>query len=138
MRIGYAYVVADLFHIGHLKHITACRALCDKLIVGVLTDEAAMEKKEKPIISFEERLAIIQGLKSVNVAIRQETYSPLPNVEQLRIDVLFESTSHAREAIEAARETMQRQGNRVIVMPYYAGTSSTAIKNKIIEREENR
>ncbi len=50
MKIGYAYVVADLIHIGHLKHLQACQGLCDKLIVGVLTDGAVMEKKVKPII----------------------------------------------------------------------------------------
>lgn len=59
MLIGYAYVVADLFHVGHLKHLCACKGLCDKLIVGVLTDAATMEKKQRPIVPYEERLVIV-------------------------------------------------------------------------------
>ena len=134
MKIGYAYVVGDLLHIGHLKHLQACKALCDKLIVGVLTDGATMEKKEKPIISFGERLETIKNIKFVDVAVKQETYSPLPNVKQLQADILFESTSHTSKAIKEARKLMKELNYRVIVMPYYAGQSSTAIKNKVLKK----
>ena len=133
MKIGYAYVVADLLHIGHLKHLQACKALCDKLIVGVLTDGATMERKEKSIISFGERLEIVKSLKFVNVAVKQETYSPLPNVEQLQVDILFESTSHRSEDFENAKKVLSKYGGRLIVLPYYAGQSSTAIKNKVLK-----
>lgn len=57
--IGYAYVVADIFHIGHLRHLLNCKAMCDILIVGVLTDEATMEIKPRPIIPFEERIQVV-------------------------------------------------------------------------------
>lgn len=134
MKIGYAYVVTDLLHIGHLKHLQACKSLCDKLIVGVLTDGAVMERKEKPIISFGERLEITKSLKFVDVAVKQETYSPLPNVEQLHVDILFESTSHTSKAIKEARKLMKELNGRVIVMPYFAGQSSTSIKNKILRK----
>jgi len=134
MIVGYAYVVADLIHIGHLKHLQACKGLCDKLIVGVLTDGATMEKKPKPIISFGERLEIVKSLKFVDVAVKQETYSPLPNVEQLHPDILFESTSHTLEAIDDARVKMIDLFGRVIVMPYFAGQSSVTIKNKVLKK----
>lgn len=134
MKIGYAYVVADLIHIGHLKYLEACKSLCDRLIVGVLTDEATMEKKPKPIIPFEERLEMIKGLKCVDVAIRQDTYSPFSNVEQLRVDILFESVSHTNESIIKARKLIEdKLKGRLIVMPYYEGQSSTAIKKKVKE-----
>jgi cytidyltransferase-like protein len=131
--IGYAYVVADLIHIGHLKHLQACRGLCDKLIVGVLTNGATMERKVKPIISFGERLETIKSLAYVDVAVKQETYSPLPNVAQLEPDILFESTSHKEEDLADAKKVLGKYGGRMIVMPYYAGQSSTAIKNKILK-----
>ena len=51
--IVYAYVVADLLHVGHVLHLENSKALGDKLIVGVLTDKAVMEKKEKTNITFE-------------------------------------------------------------------------------------
>jgi len=134
MKVGYCYLVADLLHIGHLKHLQACKGLCDKLIAGILTDGAVMEKKPKPIISFGERLEMVKNVKFVDVVVKQETYSPLPNVKQLQPDILFESTSHSDEAIAHARKVMKELNGRVIVMPYYAGRSVTAIKNKILKK----
>ena len=134
MKVGYCYLVADLLHIGHLKHLQACKGLCDKLIAGILTDGAVMEKKPKPIISFGERLEMVKNIKFVDVAVKQETYSPLPNVKQLQPDILFESTSHDDKAIVNARKVMKELDGRVIVMPYYAGQSVTAIKNKILKK----
>ena len=132
MKIGYAYVVADLFHIGHLRHLETCKGLCDRLVVGVLTDEATMEKKQKPIIPYRERAGIISALSCVDLAVPQNTYSPLENAVVFNADILFESTSHAPGAIQEARELMAQTGGEVIVMPYYEGQSSTMIKNKII------
>ena len=127
MKTGYAYVVADIFHIGHLKHLQRCKKYCDKLIVGVLTDKATMEKKQKPIIGYKERLEIIRNIKCVDQAVEQKTYSPITNAIEYDADVLFESTSHTKEAIKEARKIMN-----IKVMPYYSKQSSTKIKLKII------
>lgn len=129
--IGYAYVCADLLHVGHINHLEACKALCDKLVVGVLTDKAVMEKKPKPIIPFEERLRTVQALKCVDIAVSQETYSPLKNAIAMKVDIIFESTSHLKEAIDKAREKAGSYGARVIVMPYYGMQSSSEIKLKV-------
>ena len=131
MIIGYAYVCADILNVGHINHLQACRELCDRLIVGVLTNQAVMEKKVEPIISFEDRLRTVQSLGCVDVVVAQEAYSPLPNATAMRVDILFESTSHAPEAIEEARKQICAYGGQVIVMPYYGVVSSSAIKRKI-------
>jgi len=136
MKIGYAYVVADIFHMGHLKHLQRCKEFCDILIVGVLTDKATMEKKQKPIISYKERLEIVKNVKCVDRAIIQKTYSPLSNAKRLKVDILFESESHAKEAIKDAKKIMK--GAKVMVMPYYKPQSSTAIKLKVLKEYENR
>ena len=39
MIVGFTTGVFDLFHIGHLNLLYRARGLCDKLIVGVTTDE---------------------------------------------------------------------------------------------------
>jgi len=128
---GYAYVCADIYHIGHLKHLQRCKKYCDELIVGVLTDKAVMEKKPKPIIGFKERLELVKNIKCVDKAIEQKTYSPIPNAKRLKVDILFESTSHTKEAIGEARKIV-----KIKVMPYYLKQSSTAIKLKIKKEYE--
>jgi len=123
--IGYAYVVADIFHIGHLVHLKNCKTMCDVLIVGVLTDDATMEKKPRPIIPLEERMPIIFALECVDVTVVQETYSPKENVCAIKPDILFECACHENPYSNPYGKTM--------VMPYYPNQTSTKIKQKIIE-----
>ena len=131
MKIVYAYVVGDLLHFGHLRHLINCKALGDKLVVGVLTEEAVMEKKPKPVIPFAERLALIQGLGCVDIAIPQDTYSPHDNVKRVGADVLVESTSHSQKLLAHGKSLMESLGGRMVVLPYYQGISSTQIKKEI-------
>lgn len=127
MIFGYAYVVADIFHVGHLQHLLNCKSVCDILIVGILTDEATTEKKPCPIIPFEERLRIVSALECVDAVVAQETYSPKDNVNSIKPDYLFESASHDDPHINAHGKTL--------VMPYYPNQSTSKIKEKI--RNEN-
>ncbi len=127
--IGYAYVVGDILHAGHLRHLRNCKGLCDKLIVGVLTDEAVMEKKPLPAVRFEERIEMIGALDCVDAAVAQDTYSPLPNILEIKPNILFESTSHQGKSYPEFE-------GRIIVMPYYPSQSSSNIKNKIKQVKE--
>ena len=136
--IVYSYYVLDIIHDGHLEMLRNSKAIAGvdgKLIVGILTDEAVMEKKPRPAIPFDQRLRIAQSVKYVDLAVAQITYSPLPNVLAIRPDVLMESSSHTPEAIEEARRIMGSLGGKVIVIPYYPLESSTAIKNRIKEEK---
>jgi len=137
MKLVYSYYVLDIVHKGHLLMMKNAKAIAGnggKSIVGILTDEAVMEKKEKPILSFEERIELASAIKYVDVAVAQETYSPLPNVMRIKPDVLMESTSHDEEAIEEAREYMDSINGKVVVLPYFPAQSSRDIKDSIKQR----
>lgn len=127
-KVVYAYVVADLLHLGHLKHLIHSKKQGDYLIVGVLTDKATMEKKPKPIISYNERFRLIESLKCVDKCISQNKYSPLGNVKKLKPDVLMESDSHQEMP---ANNYVNSYGGEVVISPYYKKQSSTKIKARI-------
>ena len=131
MKIGYAYVVADLLHKGHRLHLKNCKAFCDYLIVGVLSEKAVEEKKPAPTQSLSDRIEAVMDLEYVDCAVCQDTYSPLGNCKAIRPDILFESSSHAEMPANNFIKSIQ---SRVIVMPYYAEESSTRIKEKIKEK----
>ncbi len=132
--IVYSYYVLDIIHSGHLLMMKNAKTFAGpngKLIVGILTNKAAMEKKTKPIISFEERMEVALSIKYVDVVVAQDTYSPLPNVIRIKPDILMESASHTEDAICEAEEVMKKINGRVVVLPYFPSQSSTAIKNLI-------
>jgi len=136
-RIIYSYYVLDIVHRGHLLQMENAKAIVGKngiSVVGILTDEAVMEKKAKPILSFDERMLLAQAIKFNDFVVAQSTYSPLPNVKNIHPNVLMESSSHdERDNIEA-RRVMNELGGSVIVTPYYPSICSTDIKKKIRER----
>ena len=129
MIIGYAYVVGDILHRGHILHLKNCKALCDRLIVGVLSDEAVMEKKPKPVLSLEERMLLVESLKFVDCVVMQDEYSPTANCRLMHPDILFESDSHD--------EWGNNYDRKIIAMPYYKKQSSTKIKKEIKSGNSN-
>lgn len=131
MIVVYAYVVGDILHKGHLEHLKNAKAMGDKLIVGVLTDEACEEKKPKPVMNFEERSDMVKALECVDCVVAQYQYLPFKNAVDLGVDVLAESTTHDYVTDAGYIERLKMAGIRVVIFPYYPGHSSTGIKEKI-------
>ena len=130
MILVYAYICGDILHKGHLEALRNAKALGDKLIVGVLTDEAVMEKKPRPAMSFDERFDMVRSLDMVDIVVAQHEYSPLKNVVKMQIDVLAESDSH-EHVTKKFIDYLSTKGVRVVTYPYFPGHSSTGIKEKV-------
>ena len=131
MKVVYTYVCGDILHEGHSLYLQNAKALGDKLIVGVLTDSAIMEKKPRPVVPFKERMNLIKSLRCVDCAVPQNEYSPFNNIKAIQPDILVESTSHIGHPY--LRKLKLAFKGRIIMFPYYNEQSSTAIKNKIKE-----
>ncbi len=55
----------DLIHYGHILHLEACEKLANwrsQVYVMLVTDEWGRERKREPILSYEERKAILVGI----------------------------------------------------------------------------
>ena len=90
MVIGYTTGVFDLFHIGHVNVLKNAKAMCDKLIVGVSTDELVQNSKNKiPVIPFIERCEIVASCKYVDVVIAQDDRNKIKIQSKLKFDILF-------------------------------------------------
>jgi len=138
-KIVYSYYSLDVCHTGHILMMENAKALAGKdgqLIIGILTDEAVMEKKIRPILPFIERLNVAKAIKFVDVVIPQTTYSPIPNIRGIRPDILAESSSHSKEDIMEAKAVMNSWGGRIVVLPYYPYQSSTSIKDQIKKKHK--
>lgn len=126
--------VWDLFHIGHLNILERCRKLGTKLIVGVLTDDAAERYKPKPIIPFEQRRRIIESLKIADLVIEQNDTDPTKDLEKHKIIPAY--LVHGTDwKICPGENYVRTGGGKVVFLPYTDGISTSRIKNMILGRE---
>ena len=135
--LGYASGVFDLFHVGHLNLLRRAKSLCDKLIVGVTVDELVGYKNTAAVIPFEERLEIVNNIKCVDLAIPQDDLDKYVMWEKLKFDVMFIGDDwFDTERFREFEDRLAEAGVKVVYLPYTAGTSTSAIKRRIIERKE--
>lgn len=130
-KIGYATGVFDLFHVGHLNIIKRAKEQCEYLIVGVSTDEVVESYKNKrPIIPFEERIAIVEAIKYVDRAIPQLSMNKLDAWKELRFDAFFHGDDLKNSALYKQTEAdFEKCGITMVYLPYTQGTSSTKLSD---------
>ena len=135
MNLVYSYFVLDIVHRGHLMMLKNSKAIAGpdgRLIVGIVSDQAVLEKKGKaPTLSFSERLELANSIKYVDLVVAQKDYTPYENIKHIAPNILMESESHSEAQIDKGRQIMSDLGGKVIVMPYFDDQSSTLIKSKI-------
>lgn len=132
-RIGYTTGVFDLFHVGHLNILKKAKEQCEFLIVGVSTDELVMEYKNKqPVIPFEERMEIVEGIKYVDQVVLQENRDKIAAWEHLLFDVMFVGDDWKGNALfDEVEKRFKQVGVDIVYFPYTRGVSSTMVKQKI-------
>lgn len=139
MVLGYMSGVFDLFHIGHLNIIKNSKELCDKLIVGVTTDELIRSyKKKNAIIPFEERCEIVRNIKGVSAVVPQYDMNKMDTWKRYKFDIMFVGDDwYETPKWEKIEKELKDVGVKIIYFPYTKGTSSTKI-NEILDTERSR
>ncbi|MCG7304851.1 MULTISPECIES: adenylyltransferase/cytidyltransferase family protein [Micrococcaceae] len=122
-RTIITYGTFDLFHIGHLNILRRLKEQCDRLIVGVSTDEFNQIKGKKPIVPFEQRIEIVRSIRYVDEAIPEE------NWDQKRSDI----EKHNVDAFAIGEDWKGKFDDledivEVIYLPRTDGISTTELK----------
>lgn len=135
-EIGFTAGVFDLFHIGHLNILRNAKALCEKLIVAVSTDELVYEyKKRKPIVPYHERAEIIKSVRFVDAVIPQETRDKFELWKKLKFNVIFVGDDWYKDKFWISLEKkLKKVGVDIVYFPYTKYTSTTLRINEIIFR----
>lgn len=138
MVIGYTSGVYDLFHIGHLNLLRNAKGMCDKLIVGVTTDELVSYKNKKAVIPHNERMEIVRAIKFVDSVVPQEDMNKFEMWKKLKFDVMFVGDDwYASDKWEELEKQFKEVGVRIVFFPYTKGTSSTLL-NETLKKLRNK
>ena len=131
-KIGYTTGVFDMFHIGHLNILRRAKDQCDFLIVGVSTNENVMQyKHKKPVIPFEQRMAIVEAIRYVDQVVPQENMDKFEAWQRLHFDVMFHGSDWKGSQLYIETEQkLAAVGCDVVFLPHTDGVSSTLLTDK--------
>lgn len=134
--LGYVPGAWDRFHIGHLNLLKSARRQCDRLVVGVVTDQELFNAKGKmPMVPLEERMQVVAAMDIVDSVVVDFSTSKLDVWDRVHFDVLFKGDDWKGTAKgDRLEEEMASVGARVRYFPYTAHTSSTALRQILAGR----
>ncbi len=133
MIIGYTTGVFDMFHIGHLNILKRAKEQCDYLIVGVSTDELVQREKNKlPIIPFQERCAIVEAVKYVDVVVPQENKNKFAAWEKYHFQKMFVGSDwKGTPQWESFEKQFAPIGVEIVYLEHTDGISSTILRDRL-------
>ncbi len=128
MRTVLTYGTFDLLHIGHINLLKRARALGDRLIVALSTDEFNLIEKNKTCTHcYEDRKIILESLRFVDLVIPEETWEQKnTDVDKHDVDVFVigdDWTGH----FDFLKDKCE-----VVYLPRTANISTSEIKNQIL------
>ncbi len=131
--VGYTTGVFDLFHIGHLRLLQKAKSKCDRLIVGVSTDELVETYKNKrPVIPYEERVEIVSALKCVDDVIPQEHRDKIASYHEIKFDVMFVGSDwKGSDLFNQVESELAEFGVNVVYFEYTNHVSSTSLQSTL-------
>ena len=132
-KVGYTTGVYDMFHIGHLNILKRAKEQCERLIVGVSTDEVVQAYKHKtPIVPFEERIEIVKAIRYVDEVVPQASMNKLEAWEKIHFDALFHGDDwKGSNMYNEVEEQLEARGVHMVFLPHTDGTSSTILSEKL-------
>lgn len=126
----YLAMSADIIHHGHINVIKEARKL-GEVIVGILTDEVIAGYKRYPLLSYDERKAIVENIKGVSRVVPQETLDYVPNLLKLKPDYVIHGddwrTGVQQNIRKRVIETLKEWNGKLIEVPYTRGISITQL-----------
>ena len=125
---------ADIIHPGHMNILKKASEY-GQVTVGLLTDRAIATYKKVPLMNYEERFKVIEGIKYVNNVVKQETLDYSTNLRNLKPKYVVHgddwTTGVQKETREKVLEVLKEWGGELIEVPYTEGISSSGLKNKL-------
>jgi len=140
-RIGFVASAFDMLHAGHMRMLRDAKDKCFYLIVALQEDpsitpkEYRGKKKDKPIMSLEERIELLKGCRYVDEVVVYRTEEDLLNL-------LKDPTVHIDIRILGSDwEGKEFTGHNLTTMQYYFHNrdhnwSTTELKQRVYESEK--
>ncbi len=136
-RIVFTNGCFDLLHAGHLTLLHQAANQGDRLVLAINSDASIKRLKgpDRPIISQNERAALLAALACVDAVTVFDEDTPLELIHQIKPDVLVKGGDYKIQDV-VGREQLEASGGRVMLVPLVPHKSTTGLID-IISRQRH-
>ena len=130
-RIGFTNGCFDILHPGHVKVLTAARAACDRLIVGLNSDASVRRLKGegRPVQDERARAEVLAAFEAVDLVVIFDEDTPIRLITQVRPSVLVKGGDYTREQV-VGHEIVEAGGGAVMLVDTLPGFSTTSLVDR--------
>lgn len=127
MKTVITYGTFDILHIGHVNLLKRAKALGDKLIVAVSSDEFNAGKHKSSLLNYANRSFVVEAIRYVDLVIPEITWEQkIEDIKKNNVDIFVMGDDWEGE-FDFLNEYCE-----VIYLPRTLEISSTLIKNDLI------
>jgi D-beta-D-heptose 7-phosphate kinase/D-beta-D-heptose 1-phosphate adenosyltransferase len=132
LRVGFTNGCFDILHPGHIAYLAQARSWCDRLIVGLNTDESIRAAKGpgRPVNGLEARAHVLAGLSSVDLVAPFAQETPIELIRAARPDVLIKGGDYAPDQV-VGRDLVEGWGGEVRIALFLEGHSTTSTLRRL-------
>ena len=122
----------DLIHPGHVHYLKKAKSFGDVLIVAINSDKSVRKLKgvDRPIMSWNSRADIIQGLESVDYVIKMNENNPISLIKKIKPDIHVKGGDYKINEL-SERQAVINSGGMVKIVKYLSGLSTSQLISKI-------
>ena len=131
MKRVITYGTFDLLHYGHINLLKRAKALGDYLVVAVSTDEFNALKGKKSYFTYEQRKALVEAIRYVDLVIPEETWEQkASDVREYHIDTFVIGDDWAGKL-----DFLKAEGTEVVYLSRTPEISTTQIKHDLNDKK---
>ncbi len=138
-RVVFTNGCFDLLHPGHIDLLGKAKALGDRLVIGLNSDDSVrrlQKGKGRPVNDERSRAILLAALASVDLVLTFEEDTPLRTIQSLNPDVLVKGSDYQEDRV-VGKEHVEGYGGKVVRLPLLEGYSSSSIIERIRNSKAN-
>jgi len=128
MKTIITYGTFDILHVGHINLLRRARALGDRLVVGLSSDEFNRGKHKSSLLNYENRKAVLESIRWVDEVFPEEHWEQ--KVEDVR---RYEAAVFVMGHDWEGKFDFLSDYCEVVYLPRTAAISTTEIKQTLID-----
>lgn len=143
LKVGFTNGCFDILHAGHVNYLNDARNHCDRLVLGLNTDQSVrlLKGPTRPVNAQESRATVLGALGAIDLVVffgaetLEDDSTAKSLIQHLKPDIYFKGADYTLDRIPEV-PTVLSYGGEVKLIKLTEGQSTTNIISKITANPE--